>query len=135
MTACSIILVCWFHVPVSALLRLRQRSILECDRDLSRTGIPSGDLFQWHEKPLVAPDVVLLDVGGYELESHRYAVRRDPVVIVEVLGCLDVVLVTIGPLASRDPETSSPYVFDRVPLIAPELPSFGDEVNRLGSTG
>ena len=108
---------------VAAAFGHSQGAILERDRDRAGVVVPSRPLGQRHEEPPVALDVVLLDVGSFQPEVHRYAVRGLPVVVVEVLGGLDVVLVAVGPVEID----LLAVVGDGVPLIA-AVAALRDEV-------
>ena len=81
---------------------------------------------QGHEESPVAPDVVLLGVFGFQPESHQNAVGSGPVVVVEVLGDLDVVLIAVCPVEID----FLPVIGNRVPLIA-RVSSPRDEVTFL----
>ena len=110
-------------VAVAAAFGHGQRAVLEGDRDRPSVGVPRCLIDQRHEEPLVALHVVLLDVGVLEPEAHCHAVGGGPVVVAEVLGGLDVVLVAVRPVQVH----LLAVVGDGVPLI-PAVPPPGDEV-------
>ena len=69
---------------------------------------------QGHEESPVAPDVVLLGVFGFQPELYQNAVGSGPVVVVEVFGGLDVLLIAVSPVKID----LLSVVGNRVPLIA-----------------
>ena len=62
-----------------------------------RWGLNDDLLGARDEEARLALDVVLLDVGGLELEVDRHAARREAVVL-EIFGRLDVVLIVVRPV-------------------------------------
>ncbi|MDZ7816699.1 MAG: hypothetical protein U5N86_12135 [Planctomycetota bacterium] len=83
---------------VGDLLLIGERAELEGDDQLVRLLVPVDLLHAGQEEPLVALDVVLLDVGGCQFEVDRSSSGVLPGIIVEMLGGLDVVLVVVGPM-------------------------------------